>query len=51
MEECDQKKLRLSNKFGMLVSGVDTCFLEKSAHNLLKVATKISFRGKNTLKI
>ena len=31
----------------MLMSSLDTCFLEVSAHTLLKVATKSSFRGKN----
>ena len=46
MEEYDQKKLSLSDKFGMLISGLDTYFLEVSAHALLKVATKGSFRGK-----
>ena len=34
----------------MLMSGVDTYFLEVSAHALLKVAIKISFRGKNAMK-
>ena len=41
------KKLSLSDKFGMLISGLDTYFLEVSAHALLKVATKTSFNGKN----
>ena len=41
-----KKKLSLSDKFGMLISGLDTYFLEVSAHSLPKVATKISFRGK-----
>ena len=48
MEEYDQKKLSLSNKFGMLLLGLDTYFLEVSAHALLKVATKRSFRGKKS---
>ena len=30
----------------MLMSGLDTYFLEVGAHALLKVATKGSFRGK-----
>ena len=30
----------------MLMSGLDTYFLEVSAHAFLKVATKGSFRGK-----
>ena len=47
-EECDQNNLSLSGKFGMLLSGLDTYFLEVSAHALLKVATKGSFRGKKS---
>ena len=46
MEEYDQKKLSLSDKFGMLLLGLDTYFLELSAHTLLKAAIKRSFRGK-----
>ena len=30
----------------MLISGLDTYFLEMSAHALLKIATNGSFRGK-----
>ena len=41
-----KKKLSLSDNFGMLISGLDTYFLEVSAHSLPKVATKIFFRGK-----
>ena len=37
------KKLSLSDKFGTLISGLDTYFLEVSAHALLKVATKNLF--------
>ena len=48
MEEYDQIKLSLSDKFGMLLSGLDTYFLDVSAHTLLKVATKRSFRGKRS---
>ena len=44
MEECNQKK-SLSDKFGMLVSGLDAYFMEVSAHSLLKIANKDSFRG------
>ena len=42
------KKLSLSDKFGMLMSGLDTYFPEMSAHALLKAATKSSFRGKKS---
>ena len=47
-EQCDQKKLSLSDKFGMLISGLDTYFLEVSAHALLKVATETYFNGKKS---
>ena len=47
-EQWDQKKLSLSDKFGMLISGFDTNFLEVSAHALLKVATETSFSGKKS---
>ena len=42
------KKLSLSDKLVMLMSGLDTCFLEVSAHALLKVANKGSFRGRKS---
>ena len=42
------KKLSLSDKFGTLISGLDTYFLEVSAHALLKVATETSFSGKKS---
>ena len=42
------KKISLSDKFGMLISGLDTYFLEVSAHALLKVATETSFNGKKS---
>ena len=45
MEGCDQKKFSLSDKSGMLMAGSDAYFLEVSAHALLKIATKGSFRG------
>ena len=51
MEECDQKKLRLAEKFGIPMPGLDTYFLEVSTHGLLKVATKSSFGGKLSKKI
>ena len=47
-EQCDQKKISLSDKFGMLISGLDTYFREVSAHALLKVATETSFNGKKS---
>ena len=43
-----KKKLSLSDKFGMLMSCLDTYFLEVSAQVLLKIATKGSFRGKKS---
>ena len=47
-EQSDQKKLSLSDNFGMLISGLDTFFLEVRARALLKVATETSFSGKNS---
>ena len=46
MEECNEKKKSLFDKFGMLISGLDTHSLEVSADTLLKVATKGSSRVK-----
>ena len=43
-----KKKSSLSDKFGMLLFGLDTYFLEVSAHPLLKVATKGSFKDKKS---
>ena len=43
-----QNNLSLSDKFGMVMSGSHTYFLEKIAQALLKVATKGSFRGKKS---
>ena len=40
------KKLSLSDKFGILISDLDTYFLEVGAHALLIAATKGSFRDK-----
>ena len=48
MKEYDQKKLSLSDKFGMLLLGLKTYFLEVSTHALLKVANKRSFKGKKS---
>ena len=42
----DQNKLSLSDNFVMLMSGLDTIFLEMSAHALLEAATKSCYRGK-----
>ena len=49
MKEKEQKKTSLPDKLGMFLLGLDTCFLEVSAHSLLKVATKGSFSGKKNL--
>ena len=42
------KKISLSDKFGMFISGLNTYILEVSAHALLKIATTGSFRGKKS---
>ena len=42
------KEINLSDKVLMLISGLDTYFLKNSAHALLKIATKDSFRGKKS---
>ena len=44
---CYQKNGIFSNKFEMLMPGSNAHFVEVSAHVLLKVATKGSFRGKS----
>ena len=41
-------KKKLSDKFGMLMSGLDTCFQDTSAHALVNITTKGSFRGKKS---
>ena len=46
MEKYDQKKLSLSEKFGMLLSGLDTYFLQLGARFPSNVATKAFFEGK-----
>ena len=48
MGECDQKKLSFSDKFGMLMPGLQTYFLEVSAPVLLKGMTKSSFIAKRS---
>ena len=45
-EQCDQKKLSLSDRFGMLIS--ESGFLGVNAHALLKVATETFFSGKKS---
>ena len=42
------KKISLSDRFGMLISVLDTYFLELSAHALLKIATETLFSGKKS---
>ena len=46
-EQCDSKKLSLTDKFTMLMC-LHKYFLEVCSHALLKVATKGSFRGKKS---
>ena len=41
-----QKKLSLFDKFGKIMSSLDTYFLEMSDNAILKIATKSSCRGK-----
>ena len=50
MEECDQKNTSFSDKFGMLMPGLDTYFLKVSARVSLKAATKGFFRGQKIQK-
>ena len=45
-EKCDHKVLSLSDKYGMIMSSLDTYFPEVSDNALLKVTTKSSWRGK-----
>ena len=49
-EECEQKIRSFSAKFGMLLPGSDTYFLEVSVDDSLKVAIKGYFRGKKLWK-
>ena len=51
MEKCDQKDWNVSDKFGIIIPCSATYFMEVGARVSLKVATKISFRAKKTLKI
>ena len=41
-----QEKLSLFDKFGKIMSSLDTYFLEMSDNAILKIATKSSCRGK-----
>ena len=41
-----QEKLSLFDKFGKIMSSLDTYFLEMSDKAILKIATKSSCRGK-----
>ena len=43
-----KKKKKLSDKFGMFMSGLDKYFQDMSPHALLNIATKVSFRGKRS---
>ena len=49
-KECKRKNSSVSDKFGMLIYGSDTYFLEVSAHVSLNVATKASFRDEKLRK-
>ena len=49
MEECNQKMIRSSGKFGVIKPVSDTCIL--GAHISLKKAIKTSFRSKNSEKL
>ena len=46
MEECDQKVCNVSDQFGITIPCPSIYFLEVEARVLLKVATKVSPRGK-----
>ena len=49
-EECDQNIWSLSDKFGNIMTGSDTYFMEVSAHVSLRVATDDFCRDKETMK-
>ena len=51
MEESDQKVRNVFDQFGITISCSATFFREVGARVSLKVATKVSHGGKNTLKI
>ena len=50
-EECEQKNRGFSDKFGVIMPGLDVYFLEMSAHISSKVAIDDSFGDKETMKI
>ena len=50
-EECDQKRLNSLDQLSTTIACSVTHFLDVSARVSLKVATKMSIRGKNLLKI
>ena len=50
MEGCDQKIWHVFNQFGNTIPCSATYFLEIGSPVSLKVATKGSVKGKNTLK-
>ena len=50
-DEWDQIILSLSDKLGVIISSLDTYFLEVSADPLMKVGTKASFRGRKYKKL
>ena len=49
-EECNQKNWSVCNTFDITIRISAKCYAEVSAHVPQKVATKSSFRGKNTKK-
>ena len=50
MEQSDQKVWNVFNQFGISIPCSHTYFLQVGAQVSLEVATKGSFRGKETLK-
>ena len=51
MEECDQKVWYIFDQYGISISCSATYFMEVGARVSLKVATKVSIRGKKTPEI
>ena len=49
-EECNQKTWSVCNTFDITIRRSAKCYAEVSAHVPQKIATKSSFRGKNTQK-
>ena len=49
-EECNQKTWSVCNTFDITIRRSAKCYAEVSAHIIQKVATKSSFRGKDTQK-